>query len=371
MLSSIALVAGEDEADQAPSAELTTVEPTTAQQRAAEPDEQQRTAKADEQQRTAEPAEQQRTAMADERQWTAELAGGQRAAEPGEQASERDGTAVEGPQQGEQPPAQPGFGERGRMRRRARFLRKARELAYRDLGGLVFDLHRFGQRNDPIVLAKLSTLGQIDSELRAIERALNEFRPVTVLREVGIGACPRCAALHGSEDRFCPGCGMAFDAGAERPLSTSPMTPAPSHQIAPAPAIAPAGGLQRAAAEPSTELGRPAAEPLTELARPGERERKAAPPVKPTAAPVRVQRGLPEHTGAEDATEAGERDREPTRPGEGPTRTAEKPTSLGDEPTRPDEGTTRPGEGATRTAEQPTRPDEETTQILRPPSEGT
>ncbi|MCW3069003.1 MAG: hypothetical protein JWL67_1628, partial [Solirubrobacterales bacterium] len=27
------------------------------------------------------------------------------------------------------------------MRRRARFLRKARELAYRDLGGLVFNLH--------------------------------------------------------------------------------------------------------------------------------------------------------------------------------------------------------------------------------------
>ena len=48
-----------------------------------------------------------------------------------------------------------GFGSRGRVRRRARFLRKARELAYRDLGGLVFNLHRFGQRNDSLVLAKL------------------------------------------------------------------------------------------------------------------------------------------------------------------------------------------------------------------------
>ncbi|HWX51905.1 MAG TPA: hypothetical protein VNY34_01350, partial [Solirubrobacteraceae bacterium] len=46
----------------------------------------------------------------------------------------------------------PGFGARGRVRRRARFLRKARELAYRDLGGLVFSLHRFGQRNDALVL---------------------------------------------------------------------------------------------------------------------------------------------------------------------------------------------------------------------------
>ena len=50
-----------------------------------------------------------------------------------------------------------------------RFLRKARELAYRDLGGLVFNLHRFGQRNDALVLAKLTTLGHIDSELRALE----------------------------------------------------------------------------------------------------------------------------------------------------------------------------------------------------------
>src|SRR3984885_2905450 len=63
----------------------------------------------------------------------------------------------------------PGFGERGRMRRRMRFLRKARELAYRDLGGLVFDLHHFGQRNDELVLAKLATLSRIDAELRALE----------------------------------------------------------------------------------------------------------------------------------------------------------------------------------------------------------
>jgi hypothetical protein len=119
----------------------------------------------------------------------------------------------------------PGFAERGQMRRRARFLRKARELAYRDLGGLVFDLHRFGQRNDPLVLAKLAMLRQLDTELRELERVLRERRPVTVLREVGIAACPRCAAIHGSDDRFCPGCGLAFDANADRPISTMPMAP--------------------------------------------------------------------------------------------------------------------------------------------------
>ncbi len=150
------------------------------------------------------------------------------------------------------------------MRRRARFLRKARELAYRDLGGLVFDLHRFGQRNDPLVLAKLATLRQIDTEVRELEAVLNDRRPVTVLREVGIAACPRCAAIHGSDDRFCPGCGLAFDAKADRPISTAPVSPirrraaqapritprhpGPRHRgtrSAPAPAASPAAPAQR------------------------------------------------------------------------------------------------------------------------------
>ena len=69
------------------------------------------------------------------------------------------------------PPSRPAS-SRGARRRRARFLRKARELAYRDLGGLVFNLHRFGQRNDALVLAKLTTLGHIDAELRALESTL-------------------------------------------------------------------------------------------------------------------------------------------------------------------------------------------------------
>src|SRR3979409_1480937 len=83
-------------------------------------------------------------------------------------------------------PEQPGFGARGRARRRARFLRKARELAYRDLGGLVFNLHRFGQRNDALVIAKLNTLANIDVELRTLESTLEERQAVTVLREAGI-----------------------------------------------------------------------------------------------------------------------------------------------------------------------------------------
>jgi hypothetical protein len=185
----------------------------------------------------------------------------------------------------EQIPA-PGFGERGRMRRRARFLRKARELAYRDLGGLVFDLHRFGQRNDPLVLAKLATLRQIDTEVRELEAALHERRPVTVLREVGIAACPRCATIHGSDDRFCPGCGLAFDANADRPISTAPVsspvqaqafvapvrtsqpapgsvpmsTPAPTPTSTPAPALTSTPG-QTSISTPATSAPAPKSAP--------------------------------------------------------------------------------------------------------------
>jgi hypothetical protein len=134
------------------------------------------------------------------------------------------------------------------MRRRARFLRIARELAYRDLGGLVFDLHRFGQRNDEIVKAKLDILSRIDSEVRALEQALHERKPVSVLREAGVAACPRCAAIHGSGDRFCPTCGLAVDQ-AERPVAgpsapapaatqapPSPPGPPPTHALSPPPA---------------------------------------------------------------------------------------------------------------------------------------
>ncbi len=202
--------------------------------------------------------------------------------------------AAQGQPQPLAPPAetpaaeQPGFGSRGRLRRRARFLRKARELAYRDLGGLVFNLHRFGERNDSLVLAKLATVGHIDSELRSIEAALSQRSPITVLREAGITACPRCAAIHGSEDRFCPNCGLGLAPGAAAPIagaaSSGPAVPVPAAE-APAPAGAPAPASTPV--PPSTPV--PATPPAGVPPQAGASSPAPATPVAAAAAPTAAE----------------------------------------------------------------------------------
>jgi hypothetical protein len=192
-----------------------------------------------------------------------------------------------GSQPGDSAGAQPGgFQSRGRARRRARFLRKARELAYRDLGGLVFNLHRFGARNDALVLAKLTTLTQIDTELRAIESALGERRPITVLREAGITACPRCAAIHGSEDSFCPNCGLSMGRHADLPIGGAAAAPAPAAQpaaSAPAPAPSPQTTVSAPAPAPSPQAApAPAPTPAPQAA-PASTPAQAAPAPSTTA----------------------------------------------------------------------------------------
>jgi hypothetical protein len=104
----------------------------------------------------------------------------------------------------------PSFRNRGRLRRRLRFLRRVRELGFRDLGGLVFDQHKFARLNEELVRGKVAALAAVDSELRALEEALGERRDITELREPGITACPRCGTLHGSDANYCPSCGLAL-----------------------------------------------------------------------------------------------------------------------------------------------------------------
>ncbi len=116
--------------------------------------------------------------------------------------------------------------ERGKLRRRLRYVRRAREVALRDLGGLVFDLHRFGRDRGDLVEQKLAGLSALDGEMRALETVLDDRREITVLREPGLASCPRCGALHASDAHFCSACGLPLDRRADLPVGPAPAGPA-------------------------------------------------------------------------------------------------------------------------------------------------
>jgi hypothetical protein len=171
-------------------------------------------------------------------------------------------------------PPEPSFRNRGRLRRRLRFLRRVRELGFRDLGGLVFDQHKFNRPNDELVRGKVAALAAVDGELRALEEALGEKRDITELREPGITACPRCGTLHGSDARFCPSCGLALtgartiaaDVG-EGPHAGRPqLEPAPPSEPEAQPAATHVG--EREVAK-TTEDGRDGSDQATAIMRPG------------------------------------------------------------------------------------------------------
>jgi len=158
--------------------------------------------------------------------------------------------------------AQPGLRERGRLRRRVRYLRKLRELELRDLGGLVFTMYRFSSKRQDLVRDKLKVMFEHDAELRDLEGRLGDPRRTVEVREPGIGGtCPACGALHSSDARFCSQCGrpVGKDAGpAPAPEVWAPdVTPAAPADPA-APPVEPRGPNGEAAAMP------PPAEPDTE-----------------------------------------------------------------------------------------------------------
>ena len=99
-------------------------------------------------------------------------------------------------------------GRRGKLRRRARFLRRARELALRDLGGLVYEARRREQDPGKLAEEKVQRLVALDAELDELDAVLGTTRGETVLREPGVGGtCARCGELHASEATFCARCG--------------------------------------------------------------------------------------------------------------------------------------------------------------------
>jgi hypothetical protein len=103
---------------------------------------------------------------------------------------------------------------RASVRRRIRYLRRARELLLRDLGGFAYEVHRAaGARQNAkhreILDRKAERLAALDRELRGLEGRLGEpHRAETVVREPGIGGiCPECGELHGSDAGWCAHCG--------------------------------------------------------------------------------------------------------------------------------------------------------------------
>jgi hypothetical protein len=101
-----------------------------------------------------------------------------------------------------------GLRERSRMRRRARYLRRLRELQLRDIGGFVVELRRLGREQPELVKQKVEAALETDRELRGLEQSLDEQSSPSELREPGIGgACPDCGTVHGSDDRYCSWCG--------------------------------------------------------------------------------------------------------------------------------------------------------------------
>jgi hypothetical protein len=109
-------------------------------------------------------------------------------------------------------PMQPPVGRRGRLRRRLRYLRRARELMLRDLGGLLYEVHRTGggrvEAHATVVGAKVQRIAGLDAEAHALETALTAPRGETVVFEPGIGGtCAACGELYGSDAHFCSNCG--------------------------------------------------------------------------------------------------------------------------------------------------------------------
>jgi hypothetical protein len=136
-------------------------------------------------------------------------------------------------------------GRRGRLRRRLRYLRRARELMLRDLGGLFYEIHRTGGgRVDAyatVVNAKIERISGVDAEARALETALTAPRGESIVFEPGVGGtCAVCGELYGSSARFCSNCGTATGSGVHAPAAPAmpappPMPPAPPREPEPEP----------------------------------------------------------------------------------------------------------------------------------------
>src|SRR4029079_10768853 len=81
---------------------------------------------------------------------------------------------------------------RGKLRRRVAFLRAARELLLRDLGGFVYELYRpahdiHAEAHRRLRDTHVARLGRVDTELHELEMLLDDVRRQVLVREPGVG----------------------------------------------------------------------------------------------------------------------------------------------------------------------------------------
>src|SRR3954447_14485591 len=155
---------------------------------------------------------------------------------------------------------------RGRLRKRVAFLRAARELLLRDLGGFVYEIHRTAgdhehEAHRRLRATKLDRLSRVDAELHELELLLDDVRRNVVVSEPGVGGeCPECGELFGSAAHYCSHCGLpltesarrAFSrivAGGARPGGGGRPAPPPPPPPPPQPADAGTPGAARAAGD--------------------------------------------------------------------------------------------------------------------------
>ena len=248
--------------------------------------------------------------------------------------------------------ARPPAGRRGRLRRRLRYLRRARELMLRDLGGLVYEIHRTGGGDMPahagLMAGKIERLATLDAEAHALEAVLAAPREQVALFEPGVGGtCDACGELYGSDARFCSRCGTPTS-GELQPLER---------------AAAPSAASERAPtlAGPAPEPHPPMPEEPPEPAAPGA---EAATSMLPAAGGDQPTQAISGPVPGSDEEEGGDAGDEPEDDRTSALRDAD---GRADEPDA-DEGRTRslrPAGPPRRTDEDDPAPDRDT-----PPADG-
>ncbi len=121
----------------------------------------------------------------------------------------------------------PSFSERAALRRRVKTLRARRDTGLLELGAIVLDQRRFGDPTAGALLRRRTDeLGDLDNEIAAIERALDQHASAAAVAALGAVRCVGCSSLVGPTDRYCAHCGtprpVGGQEGAQPPADQTP-----------------------------------------------------------------------------------------------------------------------------------------------------